>query len=365
MGIMKTVRKMVMAATLGALLLGSASLHAVVWNRLVSKEDVLEKARPMSNVVKIAYLEEVSGQILNYKYEYSRGSGILIGPRHVLTVRHVASEINVSSKNAIVCLEDAAGNIETRKVIGVELYQTPEGQDGFFDVDPPAVIILDAPVDVEQFHPAELYRGSVEALCGEKLHGAGYGMHYSTDGRSRYEADFGIIDEDLRSPERSRNPVMGELHKRAYYERVCNLSTIDNCVSDYYKEFDGDQSSHLYSLEKSKEDKLNEYLKSTVQSLSSGRSAYALERVPLMFTTGFLNGLENNVECEFEGYPAEGDSGSPLFNDQDEIVALAKGGAVRAEMPYESEEVHLSFVMYTPVAPYSDWIQSVLDSSSR
>lgn len=66
--------------------LGSIPAQGIAWNKFTTQEDVLEKARPLSSVVRIMPIEKTNNGI---RYTVRLGSGVLISPKHVLTALHM------------------------------------------------------------------------------------------------------------------------------------------------------------------------------------------------------------------------------------------------------------------------------------
>ena len=328
----------------------TTAAQAVIWNTNVTEEEVLEKAQEISSVVQL--LAQTGG-----------GSGTIIarneGKIYILTAKHV-----VDNKELIYAILDLGNGV--KKAIQAKGYYTnPNGtplleqlKDSLELITGGVIAILELEEDMDTRRKgltiAPLYQDTPESLSSAILHGAGYGIFGSnnettlsaSDGQKRYyETSILEIEEDFSNQFASRTPITYEatLWSSAMQSMIAynvqKLSALihSGALTNYFNIFPSAWA-------------IGQII--TIAIIEDSILAWTSPSSTLIKTKNVQKYPYQREDPKFYGSIESGDSGSPIFEESGQIVAIARSVSIK----------HNDF---TVVYPYLAWIEQVLNGEKK
>ncbi|GAB4271747.1 MAG: hypothetical protein Tsb0018_03820 [Opitutales bacterium] len=224
------------------------------------------------------------------------GSGVLIRSDFVLTVAHVAKSLSPMDSRSTVLLTDNQGESEHVSIESVYMHPDYVTDEATNDI---ALIKLSTAVDTSKYVPATLYRGLLTELENQYFYKVGYGL-------------CPLEEEDDMVK-----------HQKLYYE------------NRYSSAYDKSVLPNFVAVDPLSSETLNCHY-------------WPEPGAPL----GVQKHYDDNRALKFQGVIFHGDSGSPDFNDKNEVVGIAssalsvgKGYNDAAGMQQRIEAIYLAIYL--------------------
>jgi hypothetical protein len=245
-------------------------------------------------------------------------------------------------------MQDASGN--KTPVRAKNVYLHPSGADiAIIELEDDALPFLSERDGTPSIIPSPLYRGEPQGLCGEVLHGAGYGYHgmaadevlqEPNGNRYYYETSFNFVLESICFPFSENDPSEVSLSIDFLKERIEVLELL----------LLPDVMDLLQYTEQDKE-------KLRIQHID--RRASLKELSELSFETRINKHM--SAETAFTGSICSGDSGSALFNKQGHVVAVITGSVKYFGSRSPLGASNSGELVY----PFLDWIDHVTEGRAN
>jgi len=328
----------------------TTAAQAVIWNKNITEEEVLEKAQEISSAVPLVTPIGI-------------GSGAIIarneGKIYILTAKHV-----VNNGELIYVILDLGNGV--KKAIQAKGYYTnPNGAplleqftdflelSGGGDI---AILELEEDIDTRtaDLTIAPLYQDTPESLSSAILHGAGYGIFGSnnettlsaSDGQKRYyETSILEIEEYFSNRFASNTPIT--------YDATLWSSAMQSMIASNVQAL----SALIHS------GALTNYFNTFPSAWAIGKiiTIAVIEDWILASKSPPSTLIKTKNVQEYPYQPEDpkcygsidsGDSGSSIFEESGQIVAIARS-------------VNNKHNHFTVVYPYLDWIEQVLNGEKE